>query len=312
MNNVLLGFVCRAAVVLSGAALATFALLWFAPGDPALAIALARYDALVTREVVDLVRAESGLNQGFWGAFVDWVGPLLVGDFGYSSVSGRPVGPDLASAAAYTVPLAFAGLAIGLAISLPLAVLAARRPGSLLDRAAVAVASLGAAIPAYWLGLLLILLFAVKLSWLPAMGARTAAHAILPAVTLGLGVAASLTRIIRSGILEARMQPFLPAFERRGVARRAIGRDHIAPHAAVPVVTVLGLELAFLLEGAVMIEVIFSRPGLGSFLVDAIEARDFPKVQAVVVLAAVLFVVINLLIDVFYRVIDPRLGEHDA
>ena len=117
---------------------------------------------------------------------------------------------------------------------------------------------------------------------------------------------------MRSGILEARGQPFLPAFERRGVEARAIARDHVAPHAAVPVVTVFGLELAFLLEGAVIVEVIFARPGLGSFLVSAISARDFPKVQAVVILAAVLFVTVNLLIDVIYRTLDPRMGAPDA
>ena len=205
-----------------------------------------------------------------------------------------------------------AGLAIGLVIAVPLAVIAARKQGGLIDRFAVAIASLGAAIPAYWLGLSLILLFAVKLSWLPAMGARTPLHMLLPALTLGLGVAAALTRIIRSGLLEAREQSFLPALVRRGVSTGRIGKDHIAPHAAIPVVTVLGLELAFLLEGAVMVEVIFSRPGLGGFLVHAIEARDFPKVQAVVLLTATLFVTINLLIDLTYRFIDPRIGEHDA
>lgn len=306
------GLLARALVVLTGTAIATFTLLWFAPGDPALAIAMARFDSLVDPEVIEVVRAQSGLDEGFWSAFRSWVVPLLQGDFGYSSVTGRPVGPDLLIAISYTAPLAFAGLAFGLAISLPLAMIATRRPGSLLDRAAVAVASLGTAIPAFWLGLLLILLFAVTLDWLPVMGARTPAHAILPALTLGLGVAASLTRIIRSGILEARLQPFLPAFERRGVRAPAIGRDHIAPHAAVPVVTVLGLELAFLLEGLVVVEVIFSRPGLGGFLLQSILERDFPKVQAVVVVVAVLFVAINLLIDLTYRLIDPRIAEHDA
>ena len=302
----------RAVVVLSGAALATFALLWHAPGDPALAIALARYDAMVTAEVVDQVRAQSGLDAGFWPAFQDWIMPLLVGDFGQSSVTGRAVWPELVTAISYTMPLALTGLLIGILISVPLAVVATQRPGGWLDRCAVALASIGAAIPAYWLGLLLILLFAVQLGWLPAMGARSPAHVVLPALTLGLGVAASFTRILRSGILEARGQPFLPAFRRRGVAGRDIERDHVAPHAAIPVVTVFGLELAFLLEGAVMVEVIFARPGLGSFLVNAIEARDFPKVQAVVILAAVLFVTVNLLIDLIYRALDPRIGERDA
>ncbi|WP_299859691.1 ABC transporter permease [uncultured Roseobacter sp.] len=308
----LLGFVLRAAVVLSGAALVTFALLWNAPGDPAQAIAMARFDALLTEDVIDQVRIEAGLDTDFWSAFTSWLIPLLSLDFGNSAVTGRPVWPDLVTAMSYTFPLALASLVVGLAVSLPLAILAAKRPGSLVDRCAVAVASLGVAIPAYWLGLLLILLFAVQLAWLPAMGARTPAHAILPALTLGLGVTASFTRIIRSGILEARGQPFLPAIRRRGVSDRAIGRDHVAPHAAIPVVTVFGLELAFLLEGLVLVEVIFGRPGLGTFLVQAILARDFPHVQAVVVLTALIFVTVNLLIDVIYRTIDPRIGEHDA
>lgn len=312
MTFAILGLLLRALVVLSGAALATFVLLWNAPGDPALAIALARYNTIVPTEVLEQVRAEAGLDAGFWPAFGAWISPLLLGDFGNSSVSGQAVWPELVDAIDHTVPLALMGLAIGLAIAVPLSIVATRRPGGWMDRLAVAVASLGAAIPAYWLGLLLILLFAVHLAWLPAIGARTPAHAILPALTLGLGVAASLTRIIRSGILEARGQPFLPALKRRSVAARAIARDHVAPHAAIPVVTVFGLELAFLLEGAVMVEVIFARPGLGSFLVSAIEARDFPKVQAVVILTALMFVSINLLIDVFYRLIDPRIGARDA
>mgnify|MGYP001799645336 FL=1 len=227
-------------------------------------------------------------------------------------MTGRPVWPDLRTAIGYTFPLAFVALAIGLVISVPLAILATKRPGGFIDRFAVGIASLGNAIPAYWLGLILILIFAVKLAWLPALGASTPAHAILPALTLGLGVAASLTRIIRSGILEARGQPFLPAIRRRGVAERSVGRDHIAPHAAIPVVTVFGLELAFLLEGLVLVEVIFGRPGLGTFLVQAILARDFSHVQAVVVLTALVFVIVDLIIDLIYRVIDPRIGENDA
>lgn len=306
------GLLLRAVVVLSGTALATFALLWHAPGDPALAIALARYNAIVPADVIDLVRIEAGIDAGFWPAFKAWIAPLLRGDLGQSSVTGRDVWPELVTAVSYTVPLALTALLIGLMLSLPLAFLATRRPGSWLDRGTVAIASIGVAIPAFWLGLLLILLFAVQLGWLPAMGARTTAHIILPALTLGLGVAASLTRILRSGILEARGQPFLPAFRRRGVAARDIGRDHIAPHAAIPFVTVFGLELAFLLEGIVVVEVIFARPGLASFLVGAIGARDFPKVQAVVLVTAIVFVVVNLLIDMIYRSLDPRIADPHA
>jgi peptide/nickel transport system permease protein len=312
MMQLMAGLLLRAIVVLTGTALATFALLWHAPGDPALAIAMARFNSVVSTEVIDQVRAEAGLNAGFWPAFQAWIGPLLVGDFGQSSVTGRDVWPDLVTAISYTVPLAFAALLLGLVLSIPLALIATRHPGGWLDRGAVALASIGVAIPAFWLGLLLILLFAVQLGWLPAMGAQTTAHIILPALTLGLGVAASLTRILRSGILEARGQPFLPAFRRRGVKQRDIERDHVAPHAAIPFVTVFGLELAFLLEGLVVVEVIFARPGLASFLVSAIGARDFPKIQAAVLVTAVIFVIVNMAIDLIYRSIDPRTGEHDA
>ncbi len=312
MIQIVVSLVLRAIVVLTGTALATFALLWHAPGDPALAIAMARHNAVVPAEVIDLVRAEAGLDAGFFAAFQAWIEPLLVGDFGQSSVTGRDVWPEMVTAISYTLPLALAALFIGLVISVPLALIATRRPGSWLDRGAVAVASIGVAIPAFWLGLLLILLFAVQLDWLPAMGARTSAHMILPALTLGLGVAASLTRIVRSSILEARDQAFLPALRRRGVIHRNIERDHVAPHAAIPFVTVLGLELAFLLEGLVVVEVIFARPGLASFLVSAIGARDFPKVQAAVLVTALVFVIVNLLIDLLYRTLDPRIGENDA
>ncbi|MEM9348641.1 MAG: ABC transporter permease [Pseudomonadota bacterium] len=312
MISTVFGLLLRAVFVLGGTAVATFALLWHAPGDPALAIALARYATVVPPEIIDEIRTEVGLDQGFWVAFLGWVRPLLAGDFGNSSVTGLPIWPELWAGIRYTAPLAFAGLLIGLAISLPLAIIATKKPGGWVDRFAVAIASLGVAIPAFWLGLLLILLFAVQLGWLPAMGARTSAHMILPALTLGLGVSASLTRIIRSGILEARENAFLPAFRRRGVSERAIGRHHIGPHAAVPVITVLGLELAFLLEGVVVVEVVFGRPGLGSFLVEAIFSRDFPKVQAVVLLTAAVFVLVNLLIDLAYGLLDPRIGERDA
>ena len=312
MIKVIGGLLLRALFVLSGTAILTFALLWNAPGDPAQAIAMARFDALLTDDVIDQVREEVGLNRSFWQAFWAWLGPLLMLDLGFSAVTGRPVWPDLLASIHYTFPLAFAALAIGLAVSIPLALVATRRPGGVMDRFAVGIASLGNAIPAYWLGLILILIFAVKLAWLPALGASTPAHAILPALTLGLGVAASLTRIIRSGILEARGQPFLPALKRRGVSERSVGKDHIAPHAAIPVITVFGLELAFLLEGLVLVEVIFGRPGLGNFLVQAILARDFAHVQAVVVLTALVFVTVNLAIDLIYRIIDPRIGESDA
>lgn len=310
--RLLLVLLSRTLLVVVGAAFATFVLLWNAPGDAASAIAIARFDQVVSPEIVARIREEAGLDAGFWQALMHWLLPLLQGDLGRSAVSGRPLWPELKDAIALTVPLALGGLAIGLLLSVPLALIAVRRPGGIADRLAIAFASVGAAMPAYWLGLLLILAFAVKLKWLPAFGAGSLAQAVLPALTLGLGVAASLTRILRSSLLEAKGAAFLPAIIRRGVRPREIAVAHVAPHAAIPFLTVLGLELAFLLEGAVMVEVIFARPGLGSFLVQAIGARDFPKVQAVVLLAAVTFALVNLLTDLAYRLVDPRIGATDA
>ena len=175
MIQLIADLLLRAIVVLIGVVLATFTLLWHAPGDPALAIALARYDAQVSADVIEQIRIEAGLDAGFWQAFKAWLIPLLGGDFGQSSVNGRDVRPDLKIAIEHTVPLALLGLAIGMAIAIPLALLATLRSGGWLDRSAVALASLGTAIPSYWLGLLLILLFAVHLGWLPAMGANTSA-----------------------------------------------------------------------------------------------------------------------------------------
>lgn len=312
MIRSILGLLLRALIVSFGAALLTFALLWNSPGDPAEAIAVARYDAILTNDVIDIVRAQAGLDQGFWSAFLAWGQGVLTFDFGVSSVTGRNVLTDLGAAALYTLPLAMGGLIIGVLIALPLASVASRRPGGVLDRITIAISSIGAAMPEFLLGLLLILLFAVHLDWLPTMGARTPAHTFLPSLTLGLGVAAALTRIIRSGILEARGQAFLPALRRRGVKPWALGRDHVAPHAAIPVVTVFGLELAFLLEGVVVVETVFGRPGLGTFLIHAVVARDFPQVQAAVLLTALVFVVINMTVDLIYRAVDPRIGGDHA
>ena len=185
MINVIGGLLLRTLVVLSGTAILTFALLWNAPGDPAQAIAMARFDALLTDEVINRVREEVGLNRSFLQAFWAWLGPLMTLDLGNSAVTGRPVWPDLLASMRYTFPLAFAALAIGLALSVPLAIVAAKRPSSLLDRFAVGIASLGNAIPAYWLGLILILIFAVQLL-ASLRGASTPAHRHPSALTSAL------------------------------------------------------------------------------------------------------------------------------
>ena len=307
MKAWLLGRLASALGVLLAAAGLTFALLWCAPGDPVLAIAMARYDMAVSADVIERIRAETGLNQSFWTAFWQWLKPLMQLNLGYSSVNGQPVAPQLRYALSHTIPLAAWAILFGVTISLPLALLAARYPGRWPDRLAVSLSCIGAAIPSFLLGLLLMLLFAVQLKWLPALGAEQTGHSILPAITLGIGLMASLVRMLRSGLIEAQHAPFLPAFKYRGVGVKERFALHIAPHAALPFVTLLALECVFLLEGVVVVEVIFARPGLGSFLVEAVNARDFPKVQAVVLFSAALFVGVNTSVELLYGVIDARM-----
>ena len=212
-----LSLIVRMGFVLLGTALATFSLLWNAPGDAAEAIAMARYDALLTPDVIDIVREQAGLNQGFWQAFFAWARGLLSFDFGVSSVTGREVLPDLRTALSYTAPLALGAAALGFLIALPLAILAARRPGGFVDKVATALASLGAAIPAFLLGLLLILLFAVYLDCASLRCKHLKPrHPACPYPRLG--VAASLTRIIRSSIWRRGRSPFCPLSHGVGLA----------------------------------------------------------------------------------------------
>lgn len=312
MKTFFLWRLAGALFVLLAVAWLTFMLLWFAPGDPAQAIAVARFDTAVSAEVIASIRAEAGLNQPFWIAFWQWLNPLLLLDLGRSSVNAQAVAPQLKYALMHTLPLAAWGVVIGSLLSVPLALLAARFPRRWPDRLAIGLCSVGAALPSFWLGLLLILLFSVHLRWLPAFGSASSTHLVLPAITLGIGLMASLTRILRSALIEAQEATFLPAFKYRGVGPLERYAFHVAPHAALPFVTILALEFVFLLEGVVVVEVIFSRPGLGTFLVEAISARDFPKVQAVVLFSATLFVVMNFLVDLIYGWLDPRMRvRHD-
>ena len=307
----LLRGLCGAALTLLGAAAAVFAVFRFAPGDRARAVAEARFGGEGTADaaLIEAVRAELGLDAGPLAEFAVWLGDVLTLDLGRSLVSGDPVRDILLSDLAYTVPLALAALGVGLALAVPLATLAALRPGGALDRIAIAVSTLGAAMPAFWLGLLLILLFAATLRWFPAYGAGTFAHLVLPALTLGVWVTASLTRLLRSLLREALAAPHLDALRLRGVGEGEILLRHVAPAALGPFCAMLALEFALLLDGAVIIEATFARPGVGALLVDAVQARDTPVIQAVVLFVAATYVLANAVADAGRRALDPRLRE---
>ena len=295
-------------VVLAGISVITFTLNYFAPGDKALIIAQARYPDTIglPAEVLQGIREEFRLDAPFFVQYTQWLFALLQGDFGTSYTSGLDVWDVFLENLSETVALTLSSLATGLVGAFVLASFAVRNPGTWIDRVAVFVASIGAAMPNYWLALLLILGVSVHLGWLPSYGEGTFAHLVLPSLTLAFWVMASQTRLLRSFMLDAYDQPFIETLRLRGVSERQIFFLHVVPHARIPALTMIGLDLAALLEGAVIIELTFSRSGLGSLLAHSVLARDLPMMMFLVMFFATAYVVINTVIDALQAFSDPR------
>ena len=294
-------------VVMSCVSFLTFLLYHLAPGDKALSIAMARYmgEGDVPIEVVNVIRKESNLDQPMLIQFLAWIGDMLNGDLGVSLVSGEPVWDIFLPNLKETVRLASSSLFVGLVLAFGLSVVSVWRPGSVIDRLAIGFASIGAAIPSYWLGLMLILLFASTLNWLPSYGTGSLAHLILPATTLGLWVTTTQSRLLRSFLLEAKSAPYLEALRLRGVSEQELFWRHILRHVLVPAITMIGLEIAALLEGTVMVEVIFSRNGIGSLFVHAVMSRDYPILMFLVLFSAFSYVLINTVIEMIQQWLHP-------
>ncbi|KPD12960.1 ABC transporter permease [Phaeobacter sp. 11ANDIMAR09] len=294
-------------LVLLGVSLITFTLSYFAPGDRATAIAHARYPEEIAfpPELLQAIRDEFLLEAPFTVQYLHWLGDVLRGDFGLSYSSQTPVWEIFTANLGETVTLAFSSLGIGLLVAFCLASLAVRNPGSWLDRGAVLLSSIGAAMPSYWLGLLLILGVAVHLGWAPSYGTGSLAHLVLPALTLAFWVMASQTRLLRSFMLEAGSQAFVETLRLRGIPEREIFFRHVLRHAMVPALTMIGLDLASLLEGAIIVELTFARSGLGSLLAGSVLSRDLPVVMFLVMFFATAYVVINSLVDALQAASDP-------
>ncbi|WP_299371230.1 ABC transporter permease [uncultured Kiloniella sp.] len=285
----------------------TFLLYYYAPGDKALAIANARYigEGSASAELVEQIRLETGIDRPLFVQFYYWAQDIIQLDFGVSLISQEPVDEIFVSQLWETMELALSALLLGMSVAIPLSLISVWKPKSFIDRFAIALSSIGAAIPSYWLGLIFIFVFAANLQWLPAYGTGSLSHLILPASTLGLWVLSSQTRLIRSFLLEASTAPFLEALKIRGVGSKELFCRHIVRHAFVPFVTMLGLELAFLLEGAVIVEVVFARGGIGSLLVHSVMGRDFPIIQCIVLFSAVTYVTINSAVEIFQWFMNP-------
>lgn len=300
-------------LVLLGISIVVFFLLQMVPGDPALAL----LGPMATQENLANLRAALGLDQPLIVQYLRWLGKILQGDFGTSIQQRTAVLPLLIERFGNTLILTVTAVIISTLIGIPAGVISATRQYSIFDRLSMLLALFGNSMPAFWLGLMSILVFALRLGWFPAagmwpiVGDRTVwtllHHLTLPAVTLGISTAAVTARITRSSMLEVIRQDYVRTAHAKGLKRSVVTRRHALKNALLPVLTVIAVQFGFLLGGAVITETVFSWPGLGLALYSAISVRDFPVVQGGVLIVASAFVLINLVVDLLYAWIDPRI-----
>ena len=291
------------AVVVLGVAVLVFLLIHFIPGDP-VDVMLGESAQAADREEL---RRALGLDQPLLQQLGGYLKGLASLDLGRSLHSQRPIIELLAERLPATIELAVAALAVTLVLALPLGLIAAARHGTAWDHGAMSFSLLGVSIPNFWMGPLLILVFALWLGWFPVSGRGEAGGVVLPALTLGTSLSAILARMIRSSLLEVLGDDFIRTAYAKGLSRRQVIIRHALPNALLPVITILGLQLGTLLAGAVITETVFSWPGIGLLTIEAIQSRDYPVVQACVLLIALTYVVINSFTDVLYALIDPRI-----
>jgi peptide/nickel transport system permease protein len=295
--------------VLFGISLVAFTLTTLSPGDPA-TILLEMQSGGVTpsQEAVDTFREQLGLNQPAPVRYVRWLYAAVQGDLGFSYRTGQPVAAEIAARLPATMMLAGASLAVAVLLGVPLGVVAAVRRDSALDVLSRMLAILGATIPNYVLSLLLVLLFAVVLGWLPAFGSGSWQHFVLPIIALSGAITTQMMRLTRASLLETLQQDHIRTARSKGLAERQVISRHGLRNALLPVVTTLGVSAGNLLSGTVIVERIFSWPGIGKYAVDAIFLRDYPVIQGVVLYMAIAFVLVNLIVDISYSVLDPRVS----
>ncbi|MGH2531208.1 MAG: ABC transporter permease [Thermomicrobiales bacterium] len=295
-----------------GCATLVFFMLRLIPGDPVTLMLGQEY----TPEAAEALRRKLGLDEPVYVQYVKWFGNILRGDLGDSIAGSESVMGAIKIGLPKTLSLAALSFLIAVLIAVPAGVAAAVKRNSFVDYVASIIAFAGVSMPAFWFGIMLILIFAVRLQWLPAIGYAPIGedgvvewfkHLILPSVAIGMGFAAILMRFVRSGLLEVLASDYVRTARAKGVSERGVIIRHALRNALIPVVTIAGIQLALLLSGAVVIETVFSIRGLGRILVGAIFDKDYPIVQGVILLVAVIFVSANLLVDILYTYLDPRI-----
>lgn len=289
--------------IIIGVSFMVFFILSLTPGDPATII----LGEEATPERVEQLREEMGLNDPLLVQYGRYMLNMIKGDMGKSYATGRDVFTEIIARYPATFRLTFYSMIVAIIIAIPIGIISATKQYSLTDSVSMVVALLGVSIPNFWLGLMLILLFALKLSLLPSGGASEWSSVILPAITLGTGAAAIITRMTRSSMLEVVRQDYVRTARAKGVKEKVIIRKHALKNALIPIVTVVGLQFGRLLGGAVLTETVFSWPGIGRLMVESIRAKDTPIVLGTIIIFAITFSIINLLIDILYAFIDPRI-----
>lgn len=297
-------------LVLLGISFVTFALVMLSPGDPVRQMIAGNEDIIVSQAEIEALRHELGLDKPFIFQYLDWLGRAVQGNLGFSYMVKRPVVEELMHCLPATVYLALASLLFMLVISLPLGIYSAVKRNSWFDYFVRSITFFGVSVPGFWMGLMLLWIFGLHLGWLPIVGGRVSFDTIiLPAVTLGIAMAAKYTRQVRTTVLEELNQDYVVGARARGMSESYILWKEVLPNAMLPLITLLGLSFGNLLGGAAVVEIVFQWPGLGRLAVEAITYRDFQLVQGVVLWIALMYMLINLLVDISYNYFDPRLRK---
>lgn len=289
--------------VMLGVSLVVFTIMFFTPGDPAKIMLGERAPA----EEVALLRTQMGLDDPFHIQFFNFVKNAVQGDLGRSLVTKQPVAREIWARFPATLQLSAAAVLIAILMGIPIGIISATKQYSAFDMISMVIALLGVSMPNFWQGMMMILLFSITVRILPSSGYGTLNHLIMPAMTIGTSAAAVITRMTRSSMLEVVRQDYIRTARAKGLSERVVINRHALKNALIPIVTVVGLQFGGLLGGAVLTESIFSWPGVGRFMVDAIRTKDYPSVQGGVLMLALTFSIVNLAVDILYAYIDPRI-----
>ena len=302
MTTYLIKRILHTIPVIFGVIVFTFILMYVVPGDPVLSMVGERYDEATIQRLRDNLH----LDDPLWKQFGNYVGNLLKGDLGNSFITMRPVANDLMDKFPFTLLLASSAMIVSIVVGLAVGIISSLKPNSLLDRGTMLLALTGISAPVFWVGLLLILIVGVNLKWLPPTGYGGIEYLILPAIALGTRSAAFLARVTRSTMLDVLQQDYIRTARAKGLPEWKVVLKHAFPNTLIPIITIIGVDFGSYLSGAVLTESIFGWPGIGRFALDAILKRDFPVIQGTVLFTAMMFIFANLIVDLLYGVVDPK------